>query len=205
MPTTISLPESLAFYHANRANRAALDIIMGNPEMPGDLAWDEVLAYHEAKLAAEKVRTDYCALLHTIWQRTWGTAIDRLLPASSPFAVDELGDWKPTLKTVWDGAAIYGRADLPRGNTLWAAIEMGDDRTIQAAFLIEDTDGSHTIGNTLPPRDEWQEIDNAHWHRTISTLCIVSERRIDYGALTNATSEALALVVRHLTQLERML
>lgn len=201
----ISFPESLAFYYRDRANRSALNLIMDSPELPPDLGWDEVLAYHDAKLAAQKVRTDYCAFLHNAWERTWGAVTGQLLPESPPSTVAELGKWAPTLDTVWKNTALHGRALLPRRHTLWAAVEFPGERAVSLAFWADDGNDDYTLSDTLPLGALWQPVDDDNVRRTVPGLCTVGENTVDLTPLAEAAHEAVELLVRALDRPESLL
>ena len=79
----LTLSESLRFYCRSRANRNALDLIIRKPDLPGDLRWNEVLAFHDATMAAQRVQLDFFTLLYNGWNGTWGEACKKLLPLSS--------------------------------------------------------------------------------------------------------------------------
>jgi len=76
----LSFPLSLAFYATSRANRNALALVLRRSDLPSDLRWDEILAFHDAVSASRRVQLDYVALLYKAWEATGGRAKNKLLP-----------------------------------------------------------------------------------------------------------------------------
>src|SRR5579863_913134 len=99
---TLSLPASVNFYMSSRANRNAIDLIIRKPDLPSDLQWDEVLAFHDAVSTAHRVQLDYFSLLYDVWQRTWGTVKKQLLPSAEQPVVSDLRELPPTPETIWN-------------------------------------------------------------------------------------------------------
>lgn len=201
----VMLPESLAFYFGDRANRSALDIVMGSAALPDDLDWDEVPAFHDAQLTALKVKTDYVTFLFMVWQRTWGRAVEHQLPDAAPVGVADLGMWPPTVAAVWEKGILCRPIELPDGHTLWAAAEMQAEAEVSLAFYIEAGDRDYTVSDTLPLDTPWEAVDGDRWRRTTAGLAPVREKRLDLSPLGDAARDALALAIRRLTKPEGFL
>lgn len=201
----VMLPDSLAFYFGDRANRSALDIVMGSAALPDDLDWDEVPAFHDAQLTALKVKTDYLTFLFMVWQRTWGRAVEHQLPDAAPVSVADLGAWTPTVAAVWEKGILYGCVELPDDHTLWATAEMLTGDEVSLAFCIEASSGDYSVSDTLPLDTPWQAVDDDQWRRTAAGLAPVRENRLDLSPLGDAARDALALAIRRLTKPEGFL
>src|SRR5258708_11746842 len=129
---------SLSLAMSSSANRNALDLIIRRSELPSDLRWDEVLAFHDAVSASRRVQLDYFAFLYKAWEAAWGTAKNKLLPAAVQPTVSELiAGTEPTVDTAWDGASVLNKIDLPNGCTMWSGVESVDLSEIKLFFYLD--------------------------------------------------------------------
>jgi len=70
--------------------------------LPAGLSWQDVRAYHEARLAALKVRADFALLLLDVWDASWKQALER-------HGIDEAAAWDMESMSNYDGDPSLGR------------------------------------------------------------------------------------------------
>jgi hypothetical protein len=138
---------------SSRANRNALDLIIRRSELPSDLRWGEVLAFHDAVSASRRVQLDYFAFLYKAWEATWGVTKTKLLPSAAQPTVSELPDeTEPTVDTVWNVACILSKIALPYGCTMWSGVDCADLTELKLFFYADRGGEDYSLSDNLPLR-----------------------------------------------------
>lgn len=196
----LTLPMSFNFYMSSRANRSALDLMIRKPELPAELRWDEVLAFHAAAHTAQRLQLDYLGFLYTVWDRTWGIARKQLLPAAEQPAISDLAEWIPTLETIWNSGYLFGKIGLSQNYSLWAGVDLSDMKEVKLSFRVEAGGEDYSMGDNLVLSADWLPIVDDHYRGTAPGLCPVKTGNADPTLLAKASHEALDLVLRKLTE-----
>lgn len=197
----LSLPASLTFYTSSRANRNALDLIIRRPDLPSDLRWDEILAFHDAASAARRVQLDYFTLLYKAWEATWGVAKNQLLPSAAQPTISQLLDgMAPTVEGTWSAAYILNRIDLPHGCAMWSGVDCVDLNELNLFFYVDRGGDDYSLSDNLPLSADSQPVDAEHYRTTVPGLCPLKTEKADTTKLANASLEALDVTLKNLEQ-----
>jgi len=199
----LSLPASLRFYRSSRANRSALDLIISKPELPADLRWDEVLAFHDAAMAAQRVQLDYFALLYKVWQATWGTAKKELLRSTSEPTVAELSsEWGLSVSDVWY-QGLFCRIDLRDRVSMWCGVSFADnEKEISLYFYISSRNGDYLLSDGLNLSADWLRADADHHRVTALGLCPFHQETFEVMPLTRTARHALEAALQAVVKSE---
>jgi hypothetical protein len=196
----LSLPASFNFYTSSRANRSALDRMMRKPDLPADLRWDEVLAFHDATLTAQRVQLDYFGFLYAVWEQTWGTAIKQLFPSAEQPTISDLAEWAPTLEITWNSGCVFSKIGLPQNRSLWSGVDCSDMKEVKLSFYVDAGGEDYSLSDNLMLSADWLPIDDEHYRGTAPGLCPIKTGKADPTKLAKASYEALDLVLGQLTK-----
>ena len=196
----LSLPASFNFYTSSRANRSALDRMMRKPDLPADLRWDEVLAFHDATLTAQRVQLDYVGFLYAVWEQTWGIAIKQLLPSAEQPAISDLAEWAPTLEIAWNSGCLFSKIGLPQNRSLWSGVDFSDIKEVKLSFYVDAGGEDYSLSDNLLLSADWLPIDDEHYRGTAPGLCPIKTGNADPTKLAKASYETLDLVLGQLTK-----
>lgn len=115
MTEPLILPDALASYISETRIRRAVDLLLGDPEVPEQIEWDEIPAFFDALVAAQQVQADHARTLVELWRRVWESHLGPdLVPMTAADQVEF--DWYgPTHVVMWD-ESCFGRGFRWRGN-----------------------------------------------------------------------------------------
>lgn len=205
----IAVPESVAFYWGDPVNRAALNVMGGSTEVPGDLSLPEAERFELAHLAARRVRFEYWTLMRRLWAATWGEAVRTHLPAarllnygdhrafmasaSEPYA-------DPSVTYAWENAGHCGVFAVPGRGHLFTALWFVEETTeIQAQFYLLDADQSCALSDGLDLGPDWGDDGNSRRETRAGRLPFVrTETGIDSAPATTITGETVATMAKML-------
>lgn len=95
---TIKIPESLQFFFIESANQEAIKKLINPKDPPEDFNWNDLDAFYQAKLSAEKTQYDFWRFMLNIWEDTWGIIN---LPAFTEHSPQEYNK-ENRIGNVWD-------------------------------------------------------------------------------------------------------
>lgn len=197
----ISVPESVAFYWGDAVNRAAINVLAGSREVPGDLTLAEAERFELANLAARRVRVEYWTMLRALWSATWGAAVRTHLPRAKLLTyaghrafwndVDPLSD--PSVDQTWTKNAACGVFELPGQGRLFTSVFLtAGEAEVELKFYLWDVEESATVSNELEIGAGWGN-DGSDRRVTIPSLTLVkSPQGIDPEPHASVAGDALA-------------
>jgi hypothetical protein len=194
----ITIPESIAFYWGDAANRAAVDVLVGGSEVPLDLTLEEAERFQMACLAAQRVQVDFWRLLRSVWSGTWGEAVRSELPSArlltyGGHANGADHDYTPSVDVAWDDCITYGVFDLPRkGKLVTHAFIQENDRELCLGFYFLDGEGDWSLSTGLDLGPDWT-IDEDDWRITRPGLVHLTGNagEMDLGQLRELSRSAV--------------
>ena len=208
MTTLIDVPASVRDYLTDKTICSVVEHLLEQKEdkLPPDLAWNEVRAYHQAWLSAQKVKTDYALLLMDLWDAIWR-------PALVKYGVDvEKQSWdiedmkeheaEPTRDVIWKNGVFYRWFWLETadgGFSLDTQVEIDSDEGARLSFRVDD--GEKEI---LPAEEalfsQWQTYQDDEgngFFKTPNKLIRVQAdtQQLNISALVILADEAVAKFV----------
>lgn len=204
----IAIPDSVRFYWHDAVNRAALNVLAGDGEVPLELSWYEAERFELAQLAARRVRVEYRGLLRALWSASWEAAVRAQLPKAKllsfgghrGFARDiDLHD-TVTVKGVWEKRAVSGVFALSSSSQLFTRLALKENETsVELAFYHWDAVGRTALSDGLDLGLNWTNDGEERRITMAGALQIdFSSASIDPEPLTDLTQEAataLALLI----------
>jgi hypothetical protein len=159
MPTIIQIPDSVYDYLTDSGIQSVVDHLLKQDDntLPVELAWDEVRAFHEAYLSAQKVKTDYVLWLMDLWDAIWQPALDKQEIHFKHWMPHEMKEWnaEPSRQTVWNEGAYYRwfSNQMPNGKFEFdTRINiLHEESKVQLAFRVQN--GEQEI---IPKQFDWQ-------------------------------------------------
>lgn len=153
----VAVPESYRDYINERVISSVVDHLLEVPDtdLPVD-EWDEVPAYHQAWLSAQKVKTDYALFLFDLWDAIWKPAlqeagIDDELSVYE--AKKQCKSHQPTRANIWLSRLnrLFRTSHQGREVLLqtWIGADEGNGITILLALF--DADGEEEITEQILP------------------------------------------------------
>ncbi|EDN67372.1 conserved hypothetical protein [Beggiatoa sp. PS] len=215
MSTIIQIPDSVYDYLTDSGIQSVVDHLLeqGDNELPEELAWDEVRAFHEAYLSAQKVKTDYVLWLMDLWDAIWQPALDKQEIHFKPWMPREMKEWdaEPSRQTVWYDA-IYHRwfsNQMPNGKFEFdTRIEILHEKSkLQLFFRVDN--GEEEI---IPKQFDWQttlkdwefEEDDCGYLITSQELLPTqaNSKQLDLTQLATLAEDIMTQTMTHLKKWE---
>lgn len=163
MAALILVPASVAFYWSDPVNGAAINVLAGSSEVPGDLSLAEAGRFELASLAARRVRVEYWGMLRALWSATWEPAVRRHLPAARLLAygghrsftnTDPLAD--PSVDHAWIERSVAGIFDFGEHGRLFTSVGLVEhEREGELRFYLIDAGESCAITDDLELGPDW--------------------------------------------------
>ena len=201
----IAIPESVAFYWNDPVNRAAVNVLAGGLEVPGDLTLAEAERFERANLAARRVRVEHWVLLRALWSASWERAVQTHFPNARLLTygeqvgftteIEPLAD--PSVDNAWQHKAVAGVFDLGRHGRLFTRVGLtrGEREAALQVYLIA-ADRSCAITDDLDLGPDWTDDGDNRRTTTAGLLPIAKgDGRIDpepFASLSLAAATALA-------------
>ena len=201
----ISRPKSYQTYCDDQAIRTAVDHLLAASSngsndalnLPEDIKWDDMLAFHRALLSAHQIRSEYAIYLIDLWNTVWEPTLVVSNIGLKPMTVKEcekLTTCALDTYSTWKNQEFYrsyyvadssftlalGTADYHEGPNLWFSCWDEDNTSIE-----------------FESNEHWshQEQDNEGWFRTRDNFVIVQENGgLDTARLKEAAIEILKAV-----------
>ncbi len=153
MQIFVKIPESYRDYATDRTVHSVVDHLLtrDDDDLPDELDWNEVRAYHLAWLSAQKVKTDYILLLMDLWYAIWKPILEKH-GINKVFDIDEMreDDAHPARSIIWDNGAFYCRFhfSVKRKNfKIYTAIVIPDEIIEIHLHIVDEDDEVYFIDN----------------------------------------------------------
>lgn len=105
MQAIVKIPESYRDYITDRTIESVVEHLLTQKDndLPIELGWNELYAYHQAWLSAQKVKTDYALFVMDLWEIAWGNCL-RKYGIIHEHTIDEVRAWdmRPTRDSLWE-------------------------------------------------------------------------------------------------------
>ena len=205
MTTIVKIPESYRDYATDRTIQSVVDHLLEqeDKDLPTELDWSEVRAYHQAWLSAQKVKTDHTILLIDLWDLIWKPALNKhKINLDQSWNIEDMKEYEaePSRHVIW-GDKIYYR---------WFSCKIDDqnlgiethiivrDENIKLGIKIEDEDGEN-ITDELELSDLWGKVDNEHNFSTKNKLVVIQKNTdsLDISTLVTLADEAMATFIEY--------
>lgn len=177
MPRLIlPVPEPVRTYLGDAAMAESINhLVKADDAVPVDLTWEEVVPFHEARLAAEAVRLALLRFYEQIWDAVWDPALGRHGRIGFDRLQRRQHQWTlPSLEVIWtDCLYRIVRADPDKDDTEdnWLYASVGNDadenadkpETVLHIWLGLDT--SDALRRHFPDGmpDGWSPVDEDGW------------------------------------------
>lgn len=203
-----SRPASFHAYCNDQAVRTAVDLLLAaNPHgnskplnLPKDIEWNDLVAFHRAVLSAHEIRSAYAIYLIELWDAVWESTLvsvnigantltpnecmDRLNVALDTYSTWESGEFYRSYEIKNSNYCLgLGTADDTKGPFLWFNFWEGENTNIELDY-----------------DDFWlrETKDSEGWVRTReSSLRVVENGSFDISRLIDAATTVLAQVRNH--------
>lgn len=187
----IETPDSLRFFWGARGDNAAIALLAGNAELPGDLTWEELPRFAAGQAGAERVKADLWRFLYDAWQATWGEALKAAFPAARLGVVNEYEDEPPSVARVWENRGLNNWAEIGEGRWLQTSVWVDGDypAALKLGFYLSDDERRHFA-------DAWSEPDDGDpWRNTRDGVTLPGDGPLDLTALRQLAETALGQIV----------
>lgn len=208
MTTLIAIPDSVRDYLTNKTICSVVNHLLEQKDdkLPPDLAWDEVRAYHQAWLSAQKVKTDYALLLMDLWDAIWRPALEK-------YGVDvEKQSWdiegmkeyeaEPSRHVMWNDGTFYRWFWLKTANGGFSldtrVVIIDSDEGIYLLFRVDDDEQEILPAEeTLFSQWQFHQGDEVGFFQTPNKLIRIQAdtQQLDISALITLADEAVAKFV----------
>lgn len=201
----IPIPDSVAFYWGDAVNRAAVNVLAGNTEVPGDLTLAEAGRFELAALAARRVRVEYWGMLRALWSASWDEAVRRHLPSARllthgghlAFSRETEALAHPSVDHGWHERAASGVYDIAGYGRLFTRLALVEnEREGELRFYLIDADQSCTITDGMELPHGWSDDGDSRRMTTPGLLPLSRHKgRLDpepFAALALGAVTALA-------------
>ena len=162
-----SMPESYRAYCTDTAVRTAVDHILASADkkgalnLPSDIDWEDLPAFHRAVLSAHQVRCEFSIFAIDLWNAVWQRALAECSFDSGrddcTVSQTEERDAKLDTHSVWDIKWFSRCFDIGGGGRqLYLAVTHDLPEGVQLSLCLwgaDDTD--HTTGRSFG--DAWSE------------------------------------------------
>ena len=202
------LPESYRAYRSDIAVRTAVDHILSSSDkrsgldLPADIDWEDLPAFHGAVLSAHQVRCEYAVHLIRLWNDVWQPALDECHFGKDrqPWTVAYAEKWYEQktfdTNTVWN-ESWFGRGFDIDGTNFQVAPGVCDDcERVWLSVSFWEVDGPDRTSEESFG-DDWQIEDGCAWTKK-GLAPIRDDGTIDLAPLLEAAADALSAISRHL-------
>ena len=207
MTTLIDVPASVRDYLTDKTICSVVDHLLEQKDgkLPPGLAWDEVRAYHQAWLSAQKVKTDYVLLLMDLWDAIWRPALLKygVDVEKQIWDIEEMKEYEaePSRAVIWNGNVFYRWFWLETadgGFSLDTQVEIDSDEGIILHFRVEDEE-KEILPAEKPLFSQWQSYqeDELGFFKTPNKLIQIQAdtQQLNISALVILADEAVAKFV----------
>ncbi len=160
----ITIPDSVMFYWGDAVNRAAVNVLAGSAEVPGDLTMPEAARFELAALAARRVRVEYWGMLRALWSASWEQAVRAHFPSGKLLTygghrsftndIEALAD--PSVDHAWQQGAVSGVFDLARHGRLFTRVGLVEnEREGELQFYLIGPDQNCSVTDDLDLGPDW--------------------------------------------------
>ena len=205
----VSVPESYRDFINDKVINSVVEHLLELPDtdLPVD-EWDEVPAYYQSWLSAQKVKTDYALFLFDLWDAVWKPALE-VAGIGDELSIDEVRriskSHRPTREDIWqDGLNRLFRTRY-QGRNVLLQTWIGDDGVNGAHILaaLYDADSKEEIteqiiSSLLAVSDRWQEeLDDDDFCRLKDGSCLILHKdslALDVSPLKLAAQDLLKII-----------
>ncbi len=205
MTTLIDVPESVRDYLNDKTIRSVVDHLLEQQDdkLPPDLAWNEVRAYHQAWLSAQKVKTDYVLLLMDLWDAIWRPALLKygIDVENQSWDIEGMQEYEtePSRHVMWDDEIFFRWLTLKTSDREFSFDTQvridGDDGGIILLFRVDDEEKEILPAEeTLFSQWQFHQGDGENFFKTPNTLIRIQAdtQQLDISALVTLADEAVA-------------
>jgi hypothetical protein len=200
--------ESLAYYIKSTKHTNAVNILIEQKKPPKDLVWDELSAFHRAKLAAEQTRFDYWFLALQIWRATWG----QYFKEEGQFGFKQHSpdgyEGQHTPEYCWDADEVYFGFEKENSNGVgYVILAMQFDLAkleVRLRFSVQiatSNDPDYAMSNNLSLGDLWKKDPDEDYRESkhgLARLPTKAGDEIDLIQLRNAANIAVEAMAAEL-------
>lgn len=189
----LHIPKSLNDYLKDTGIATAVDHLLTRKsnQIPLDLNWEEVIAYHDALLMAAKVRRDYLKTLIDISKIIWQPD-----ERWKEFPIAELEpNEQPSPEVIWNDS-LYRVFELNdnRKKRLYTALAINPGEGVIAYMKLEGMEANQIS------LSQWMDKDEDGYRHTLEYLAVPGNTGIiDLGRLKEVTDGVLAAIAKEAT------
>ena len=205
-----AMPESYRVYCTDTVVRTAVEHILASTDkkgalnLPCDIDWEDLPAFHRAVLSAHQVRSEFSIFLIDHWNAIWQRALAEcgFNSGRDDWTVSQAEEWcaaKLDTHSVWDNGWFsrvfgIGGGNLQLGLAVVHVLPEGVKLGL-SLWGADDTD--HTTGTNFG--DGWREheIEEGWIHTGEDLAPIQDDGTIDLDPLHKAAADALAAIADH--------
>lgn len=205
MQTIVRIPESYRDYATDRTIQSVVNHLLEqqDKDLPSELEWNEVRAYHQAWLSAQKVKTDYIFLLMDLWDLIWKSALNNHeINLDQSWSIEDMQekDAEPSQHVLWNDKRYYRWFSCLIGDHgfLLETLIIIEDENIRIGLEISDKD-DESITNKLEFSDLWGRVGNEHHFSTKNKLVTMQKNTdsLDISHLVTLADQAMTSFIEY--------
>lgn len=193
----IVVPESVRYFHADRANKAALEMLADVNVLPDDIQWSELRTFVTARASAEQLKAELLLFLVDVWDNTWGAALRTLRPgAETPVMGEYEESLKPTITNCWRDRSVNNWSALDEGRWLMSAAWVEGDFpcVVKLGFYVQNADESNA-STDINLGEGWAEVDDSGYRNSADGLALLGHREVDVTMMRALADSVLRRVL----------
>ncbi len=218
MSTIIQIPDSVYDYLTDPSIQSVVDHLLEQKDdkLQVELAWNEVRAFHEACLSAQKVKTDYILWLMDLWDAIWQQALDKqevdfkhltLREMKEEYDFEQLNRqtiWNEKTYWRWFSGQINGKFDFD------ARIQiLHETNKVQLYFRVDDEEEE-----VIPKQVDWHTTQK-EWklmeivkegegnYLITSQEILLNSKQLDLTQLMGLAEDLMTQTMIYLKQLKK--
>lgn len=202
MKTFVKIPESYRDYATDRTIQSVVDHLLEqkDKDLPTEIDWSEVRAYHQAWLSAQKVKTDYILLLMDLWDAIWKPTLEKH-GIKKVFDIDEMkeDDAHPARSIVWDDGVFYCHFHYTikkKSFRIYTSIAISDEIVEIHLYILDEDDEIYFIDDYSS--DFWRMNEDDYLVTQDNNISIEkSVNELDVSKLIHLADEAISAFIKY--------
>lgn len=170
----LQVPASYRDYLHDRTIRSVVDHLLKTQpgKLPSDIEWDEVRAFHQACLSAQKVKTDRALFLLDLWEAIWKPTLEKFgMSERNAWSIEDMKkeDSEPGIERLWSEREGFYRwyvAELSGHYfNIYTQVSIKSKAAGIQLYFSADSENGRTYGTELTLAEEWASRTDEYYNR----------------------------------------